>query len=79
MPKDKCYLFGKLEMSIDKVTFQGAWSRKFGWKGELLNTFQVMSYLPLPDRRPDGEVDYNQGSDMALVCAESIKQNRGRS
>ena len=76
MPKDKYYLFGKLELYIDKVTFQGAWNRKFGWQGELLNSFQVMSYIPLADKRPDGKVDYNQGSNMAFVCVESIKRNQ---
>ncbi|MBI4515175.1 MAG: DUF1329 domain-containing protein [Deltaproteobacteria bacterium] len=76
VPKDKYYLFGKLQLYIDKVTFQGAWNRKFGWQGELLNSFQVMSYLPLPDKRPDGKVDYNQGSNMAFVCVESIKRNQ---
>lgn len=76
VPKDKYYLFGKLEMYVDKVTFQGAWNRKFGWQGELINSFQVMSYIPLPDKRPDGKVDYNQGSNMAFVCVESIKRNQ---
>ena len=31
-PKDKYYLFGKLELWIDKGSYQGAWLRKFGWK-----------------------------------------------
>ncbi len=76
MPKDKYYLFGRLELYIDKVTFQGSWNRKFDWQGGLLNSFQVMSYIPLPDKRPDGKVDYNQGSNMAFVCVESIKRNQ---
>ncbi len=36
-PRDKYYLFGKIELYLDKISFQGAWNRKFGWKGELLN------------------------------------------
>ena len=76
VPKDKYYMFGKLEMYIDKVTFQGAWNRKFNWQGELLNSFQVQSYLTLPDKRPDGKVDYNQGSNQSFVCVESIKRNQ---
>lgn len=75
-PKDKYYLFGRLEMYVDKVTFQGAWNRKFSWQGELLNSFQVQSYIPLPDTRPDGGVDYNQGSNMAFVCVEAIKRHQ---
>ena len=46
VPKDKYYLYGKLQLFIDTVTFQGAWNRKFAWKGELLNTFQVMAWNP---------------------------------
>ncbi len=76
VPKDKYYLFGKLQLYIDKATFQGAWNRKFGWQGELLSSFQVMSYIPFADKRPDGKVDYNQGSNMAFVCVESIKRHQ---
>lgn len=76
VPKDKYYLFGKLELYIDKVTFQGSWNRKFDWQGGVLNSFQVMSYLPLPDKRPDGKVDYNQGSNMAFICVENVKKNQ---
>ena len=76
VPKDKYYLFGRLEMYIDTVTFQGAWDRKFSWQGELLNTMQVMSFIPLPSKRPDGHVDYNQGSNMAFQCVESIKRGQ---
>jgi hypothetical protein len=54
VPKDRYYLFGKLIMYIDKTSFQGAWDRKFDWKGELLTTYQVMSYNPQPITRPDG-------------------------
>ena len=76
VPKDKYYLYGHLELYIDKETFQGAWNRKFGLQGELLNTLQVMAYLPKAYKRPDGKVDYNQGSNMAFQCAENIKCNQ---
>lgn len=76
VPKDKYYLYGKLQLFIDKETFQGAWNRKFNWQGELLNTMQVMAFLPKAFTRPDGTVDYNQGSNMAFQCAENVKLNR---
>ena len=76
VPQDRYYLFGKLELFVDRVTFQGAWNRKFSWKGELLNTMQVMGWNPLPFTRPDGRVDYNQGSNQAYQCAENVKLNR---
>jgi len=76
VPKDKYYLFGRLQLFIDKESFQGAWNRKFSWQGELLNTFQVMAFIPKPFTRPDGKVDWNQGSNMAFQCAENVKVER---
>jgi hypothetical protein len=40
-PKDKYYLYGKVELWIDDTTWQGAWNRKSSWRGELLNVYQV--------------------------------------
>jgi len=76
VPKDKYYLFGRLQLYIDKETFQGAWNRKFSWQGELLNTMQVMAFLIKPFTRPDGTTDYNQSSNMAFQCAENIKRGQ---
>ena len=76
VPKDKYYLFGHIELYIDKETFQGAWNRKFSWQGELLNTMQVMAFLPKAFTRPDGKVDYNQASNMAFQCAENVQRNQ---
>jgi hypothetical protein len=76
VPKDRYYLFGKMIMYIDKTSFQGAWDRKFDWKGELINTYQVMAYNPQPITRPDGQTDYVQGSNMAYQTAEAIKLDR---
>jgi hypothetical protein len=76
VPKDRYYLFGKLVMFIDKTSFQGAWDRKFDWKGELINTYQVMAYNPQAITRPDGQIDYVQGSNMAYQTAEAIKLDR---
>jgi Protein of unknown function (DUF1329) len=76
VPKDKYYLYGRLELYIDKVTFQGSWDRKFGWNGDLLNTYQVMAFIPHKETRPDGRVDYVQGSNMAFQCAENVKRHQ---
>ena len=75
-PRDKYYLFGKLELHFDKTTFQGSWNRKFGWKGELLNTEQVMAYNPVTVVRPNGKKDWVQGGNQAFQCAENIKLGR---
>jgi hypothetical protein len=76
VPNDKYYLYGRLELYIDKETFQGAWNRKFSWQGELLNTLQILAFLPKAFTRPDGKVDYNQASNMAFQCAENIIRNQ---
>jgi hypothetical protein len=76
VPRDKYYLYGKLELYIDKVTFQGAWLRKFGWKGELLAIHQVMGWNPIAFKRPDGKIDFNQGSNQAYQTVENVKMNR---
>lgn len=76
VPRDNYYLFGKIQLYIDAMTYQGAWSRKFGWQGELLAIHQVMGWNPLPFTRPNGKVDYNQGSNQAYQTVENMKLNR---
>ncbi len=78
-PKDRYYLYGKLELYIDAESFQGAWNRKFSWQGELLSTMQVLSYKPHKKVRPDGTEDWIQGSNMSYQVVENIKLNRATS
>lgn len=79
VPKDRYYLYGKLELYLDAETFQGAWNRKFSWQGELLNTMQVLAWKPHKVVRPDGTEDWLQGSNMAFQVAENIRLNRATS
>jgi hypothetical protein len=76
VPRDRYYLYGKLQLYIDAVTYQGAWVRKFGWKDELLAVHQVLAWNPIPFTRPSGKVDYNEGSNQAYQCIENLKQDR---
>lgn len=76
VPKDKYYLFGKLLLYIDKVSYNGSWNRKFDWRGNLLNTYQVMGYNPHMKTRPDGQTDWVQGSNMAYQLNESLSAHR---
>lgn len=76
VPKDRYYLFGKIQLYLDKESYQGAWNRKFDWKGELLNDMQVLGYNLTKMTRPDGTVDYIQGSNLSFQCAENVKANR---
>ncbi len=76
VPKDKYYLFGRMEMYVDAISFQGSWVSKYSWKGELLNSYQVMAFIPKEVKRPDGKKDWVQGSNMAFQCAENIKRDQ---
>jgi hypothetical protein len=76
IPKDKYYLFGKIQLYVDKETYQGAWNRKFGWTGELLNTLQTVAYQRHELKRPDGKPESLWSSNFSYQCAENIKMNR---
>jgi len=76
VPKDKYYLFGKIELYVDKESYQGAWNRKYAWTGELLNTLQVLAYQKDELRRPDGMKEWLWRSNFSFQCAENIKMNR---
>ena len=53
VPHDKYYLYGKIELWIDAESWIGAFNRKYSWKNELLNTYQVTGYLNHPTPNPD--------------------------
>jgi hypothetical protein len=77
VPKDKYYLYGKMQLYIDRETYQGSWNRKFSWKGELLNTLQVAATGP--NRSPDGGKHYfssGVGGCTTAQIAENVKLNR---
>jgi len=72
VPKDKYYLYGRIELWIDDQSWQGAWNRKFSWQNELLNVYQVMGFA---------SADFNDkerfwGSTQGFQCSENIKAER---
>jgi hypothetical protein len=72
VPKDKYYLYGKIQLWIDDYTWAGAWNRKFSWRDELLNVLQVLGYAT---------ADFNESerwwaATMAFQLAENIKADR---
>ncbi len=72
VPRDKHYLYGKIQLWVDDETWQGAWNRKFSWQGDLLNVYQVMGFA---------SHDFNAterwyGSTMAFQGSENIKADR---
>jgi hypothetical protein len=72
IPKDKYYLYGKIELWIDDTTWQGAWNRKFAWQGDLLNVYQTVGFATA-DFAP-GESWW--GSTFGFQGSEAIKQQR---
>src|SRR5262249_24024945 len=72
VPTDEYYLFGKVEFWIDAYTYQGAWSRKSSWKGELLNPFQSMG----PPSAPFNDKERWCGQTFGYQLAENVKLGR---
>jgi Protein of unknown function (DUF1329) len=72
VPKDKYYLYGKIELWVDDETWQGAWNRKFSWQGDLLNVYEVMGFAS----HPFNAKERWYGSTMAFQGSENIKADR---
>ncbi|TMA54937.1 MAG: DUF1329 domain-containing protein [Deltaproteobacteria bacterium] len=72
IPKDKYYLYGRLELWVDDYTWQGAWNRKFSWQGELLNVYQVMGFATAPFN----EHESWWGSTFSVQVSENVKGDR---
>jgi hypothetical protein len=76
-PKDKYYLFGKIELWIDAETWDGAWSRKFNWQGELVGGYSTMARINQPAGEPkNGDQEYVFASTQVWACAENYKMDR---
>ena len=75
-PKDKYYLYGKIQLYVDRETFQGVYNRKFNWRDELMNTYTILGIMSGKRTRPDGREDWTWASNMGYQNAENIKMNR---
>lgn len=75
-PKDKYYLYGRIQLRIDAENWQGSYNRKYSWQGELLNTSSAANGPGWP--LPDGEHYLSIGGcgGAAAQIAENIKMNR---
>ncbi len=76
VPKDRYYLYGRIELLIDQEVWQGAYNRKYNWQGELLNTLSVAGGPGVA--APDGKhfMTVGVGGGAIAQVAESIKANR---
>ena len=74
-PRDKYYLYGRIELWIDAETWDGAWNRKFSWDGELVHNYQMMARVNHPaGGGPDPE--WLPVGTQVWACAENFKMNR---
>jgi len=75
VPKDKYYLYGKIELWIDAETWDGAWNRKFSWNGELVHNYQSMARINHQAGSGD-DPEWLPASTQVWACAENIKMDR---
>jgi hypothetical protein len=76
VPKDKYYLYGKIQLYFDKENFQGMWNRKYSWTGENLNTSMGLGYLNAKRIAPDGAEEWFTGAAMSYQTAINLKMDR---
>ena len=72
VPKDKYYLYGRIQLYIDKETYHGSYNRKFDWKGNLLNTYNVFADL----NGAFEDSDYYGAGNIVYQGAENLRLNR---
>ena len=75
-PKDKYYLYGKVQVYVDKETYQGVFNRKFDWQDDLINTYMITGVMSEKRVRPDGREDWLLASTRGYAAAENVKMNR---
>jgi hypothetical protein len=75
IPRDKYYLYGRLELWIDAETWDGSWNRKFSWQGEHVHTYQLTARVN--HKAGDGtNPEWLPAGTMVFACAENTKMNR---
>lgn len=75
VPRDKYYLYGKLELWIDAETWDGSWNRKFSWNGELVSNYQMLARINHEATKGD-DVEWLPAGTQVWACAENIKMDR---
>ncbi|MBI4518353.1 MAG: DUF1329 domain-containing protein [Deltaproteobacteria bacterium] len=75
IPRDKYYLYGRIELWVDAETWDGTWNRKFSWNGELINSYVLGARVN--HRASEGDAgEWLPAATMAYACAENVKANR---
>jgi hypothetical protein len=76
IPKDRYYLYGKIQLWIDAETWSGAWNRKFSWQGELVHDYQLLGQATQPAGPPGPDQEFVVAGKLVWACAENFKMNR---
>jgi hypothetical protein len=76
VPKDKYYLYGKIQLWIDAETWAGSWNRKYSWQGELVHAYQLMGQALHPAGPPGPDQEFIYAGKQVWACAENFKMNR---
>ena len=76
VPKDKYYLYGKIQLMIDKETFAGVYNRKFSWQGEHLHDYVPTGFMTKESVAPDGEKEYFWSGAIQYFAGINFKMDR---
>ncbi len=76
VPKDRYYLYGKIQLMIDKESFQGAYNRKFSWQGELLHDYLTTGFNSLAWKATDGTNESFWGGSVVYFSGINFKLDR---
>jgi Protein of unknown function (DUF1329) len=76
VPKDRYYLYGKIELYVDQEGFLGAWNRKFSWKGELLSAFIPIAGASVESTAADGSKEWLPALGTAYFSGLNLKMDR---
>ena len=71
-PKDRYYLYGKIQLWIDAETWDGAWNIKYSWQGDVVHSYQTMARVN--QKAENGEM--MPAATQVWACAENFKMNR---
>lgn len=72
VPKDRYYLYGKIQLWIDAETWDGSWNVKYSWQGDIVHSYQTMARIN--QSAENGEM--MPAATQVWACAENFKMNR---
>ena len=76
VPKDKYYLYGKIQLVVDKEMFQGVYNRKFSWQGELLQDYIPTGLKTAPYKAADGYEEFFWGGQVTYFSGLNFRNDR---